>query len=212
MKRKTSFNEQHRRNANLKKKNNNNYYYFFSLFSFVLKCACVLLALLVLLFSWMRAIYFSENECQMTYMRPGYSKIDLSASGVVGFFEKGGGRKYDLIRYEEMDDISENGGKNKNAFMEGTKTVLALFIPGNGGDYAQVRSLAHSTHALGKYYLLLLLLLLLRVKKRRALTTKIEWYAMDFKEEFSAFDADAMERQVESNEMGVRGVFWEEDF
>ena len=152
MKRKTSFNEQHRRNANLKKKNNNNYYYSLFFFSFVLKCACVLLALLVLLFSWMRAIYFSENECQMTYMRPGYSKIDLSESGV-GFFEKGKGRKYDLIRYEEMDDISENGGKNKNAFMEGTKTVLALFIPGNGGDYAQVRSLAHSTHPLGKYNL-----------------------------------------------------------
>ena len=28
----------------------------------------------------------------MTYMRPGYSKIDLS-DGVVGFFEKGGGAK-----------------------------------------------------------------------------------------------------------------------
>ncbi|CAL6389119.1 unnamed protein product [Bathycoccus prasinos] len=172
MKRKTSFNEQHRRNANLKKKNNNYYYYLFFIF-FVLKCTCVLLALLVLLAAWMRAIYFSENECQMTYMRPGYSKIDLSDGD--GFFEKGGGRKYDLIRYEEKDDISENGGGNKNA-TEVTKSVLALFIPGNGGDYAQA-------------------------------TTKIEWYAMDFKEEFSAFDADAMERQVESTRWVLEEYF-----
>ena len=104
MKRKTSFNEQHRRNANLKKKNNNNYYYLFFFF-FVLKCACVLLGVLVLLGAWMRVIYFSENECQMTYMRPGYSKIDLDDGD--GFFEKGGGRKYNLIRYEEKDDISQ---------------------------------------------------------------------------------------------------------
>ncbi|CAL6396244.1 unnamed protein product [Bathycoccus prasinos] len=199
MKRKTSFNEQHRRNANLKKKNNNYYYYLFFIF-FVLKCTCVLLALLVLLAAWMRAIYFSENECQMTYMRPGYSKIDLSDGD--GFFEKGGGRKYDLIRYEEKDDISENGGGNKNA-TEVTKSVLALFIPGNGGDYAQVRSLAHSTHALGKYYSSSSS----SSSEETKATTKIEWYAMDFKEEFSAFDADAMERQVES----TRWVL-EEDF
>ena len=141
----------------------------------------------------------------MTYMRPGYSKIDLSASGVVGFFEKGGGRKYDLIRYEEMDDISENGGKNKNAFMEGRKTVLALFIPGNGGDYAQVRSLAHSTHALGKYYSSSSSSSSSEETKR--LTTKIEWYAMDFKEELSAFDADAMERQVESTRWVLEEYF-----
>ena len=198
MKRKTSFNEQHRRNANLKKKNNNYYYYLFFIF-FVLKCTCVLLALLVLLAAWMRAIYFSENECQMTYMRPGYSKIDLSDGD--GFFEKGGGRKYDLIRYEEKDDISENGGGNKNA-TEVTKSVLALFIPGNGGDYAQVRSLAHSTHALGKYYSSSS-----SSSKETKATTKIEWYAMDFKEEFSAFDADAMERQVESTRWVLEEYF-----
>ncbi|CAL6390713.1 unnamed protein product [Bathycoccus prasinos] len=153
----------------------------------------------------MRAIYFSENECQMTYMRPGYSKIDLSESGV-GFFEKGKGRKYDLIRYEEMDDISENGGKNKNAYMEGTKTVLALFIPGNGGDYAQVRSLAHSTHALGKYYLSSSSSSS-SSEETKAKKTKIEWYAMDFKEEFSAFDADAMERQVETTRWVLEEYF-----
>ena len=142
----------------------------------------------------------------MTYMRPGYSKIDLSESGV-GFFEKGKGRKYDLIRYEEMDDISENGGKNKNAFMEGTKTVLALFIPGNGGDYAQVRSLAHSTHALGKYYSSSSSSSSSSSEETKRLTTKIEWYAMDFKEELSAFDADAMERQVESTRWVLEEYF-----
>ena len=146
----------------------------------------------------------------MTYMRPGYSKIDLDDGD--GFFEKGGGRKYDLIRYEEKDDISqqqrakkkkmeENGVKNKNA-MEVTKTVLALFIPGNGGDYAQVRSLAHSTHALGKYYSSSS-----SSSKETKATTKIEWYAMDFKEELSAFDADAMERQVESTRWVLEEYF-----
>ena len=54
------------------------------------------------------------------------------------------------------------------------------------------RSLARTGLALEIF-----LLLLLPVKSKR-LTTKIEWYAMDFKEELSAFDADAMERQVES--------------
>ena len=136
----------------------------------------------------------------MTYMRPGYSKIDLSDGD--GFFEKGGGRKYDLIRYEEKDDISENGGGNKNA-TEVTKSVLALFIPGNGGDYAQVRSLAHSTHALGKYYSSSSS----SSSEETKATTKIEWYAMDFKEEFSAFDADAMERQVESTRWVLEEYF-----
>ena len=53
---------------------------------------------------------------------------------------------------------------------------------------------------------ILLLLLLLREETKR-LTTKIEWYAMDFKEELSAFDADAMERQVESTRWVLEEYF-----
>ena len=142
----------------------------------------------------------------MTYMYPGYSKVGLDSD--VGFFESekpesssSEKRKYNLIRYDEKDyshhhlNKKKDGGENEdgsNNARETTKTTLALFIPGNGGNYAQMRSLAHSTHQLGKYshsY---------SSNRTRKATTKIQWYAMDFKEELSAFDADAIERQVKS--------------
>ena len=202
---KTNSSNQQQRDVNVKKKKNNDNNNSSSFF-FVLKRTFVHFNVLVLLSSWIQVIYFSVNECQMTYMYPGYSKVDLDSD--VGFFENekpesssSAKRKYNLIRYDEKDyshhhlNKKKDGGENEdgsNNARETTKTTLALFIPGNGGNYAQVRSLAHSTHELGKYshsY---------SSNRTRKATTKIQWYAMDFKEELSAFDADAIERQVKS--------------
>ena len=44
-------------------------------------------------------------------------------------------------------------------------------------------------------------------KNETKLITKIEWYAMDFNEELSAFDADAMDRQVESTRWVLEEYF-----
>ena len=68
-------NEQQQK-ANVKNNNNNNSFFWY------LKCGFVLLGVLLLFFSWVQVTRFSENECQMTFMYPEYSKIDL-----VGFFK-----------------------------------------------------------------------------------------------------------------------------
>ena len=192
-------NEQQKANVKNNNNNNNN-----SLFWY-LKYGFVLLDVLVLFFSWVQVTRFSENECQMTFMYPEYSKIDL-----VGFFKDaeeqkkfGMLRKYNLFRYTEKD-YSHYSKKERRDDDENVriKTTFALFIPGNGGDYAQVRSLAHSTHTLGKY-----INSSSKEKNETKLITKIEWYAMDFNEELSAFDADAMDRQVESTRWVLEEYF-----
>ena len=94
-----------------------------------------------------------------------------------------------------------------------------MFVPGNGGDYKQVRSIAHWSHALRRHYFQEFVTTSSSAEEEeeeeeevnnnneRFVDHYIEWYAMDFKEELSAFDADVMERQVEAARFVLENFF-----
>ena len=72
--------------------------------------------------------------------------------------------------------MSRTAGKHQAAPYSG---VPVLFLPGSGGSYEQVRSLASET------------------AKQHAASggAQLDWFTLDFREELSAFDATLLERQ-----------------
>ena len=91
-----------------------------------------------------------RNGCTMTRMRPAYS-----------FTEYGDG-VYDVLRYAEWGYDAAPAG-----------SAAVLFLPGNGGDFKQVRSLGHELA-----------------------DAPLAVYAADFNGELSAFDGVLLERQA----------------
>lgn len=73
--------------------------------------------------AWAVLVDKEPSTCQMTFMSPRYSRIDVSASTY--------GDKYALLRYEE-NGVQPSPGEH----------WPVLFIPGSAGSPRQVRSLA----------------------------------------------------------------------
>ena len=124
----------------------------------------------------------------MTYMYPSFARINVENVARYNI-------KYAVYRYDEVSDYFSNK-ENEGEGRRKKRTTLALFVPGNGGSYEQVRSLGHTTYAL-------------RVADSEAFKREkhhreqshtyddaIEWYAMDFNGESAALSADAVEAQI----------------
>ena len=98
-----------------------------------------------------------ENGCSMTRMRPQYAPADVGVAD----------GRYALVRYREF-------GRRRG---DGDEDVAVLFLPGNGGDFKQARSLGHE---------------LAFLEGSRSFAT----YAANFKEELSAHDGRLVLRQA----------------
>src|SRR5690606_1229219 len=80
-------------------------------------------ALVIGTMAWAVLVDKEPSTCQMTYMSPRYTRIDVGVSPY--------GDKYALLRYQEMG-VQPSAGKR----------WPMLFIPGSAGSPRQVRSLA----------------------------------------------------------------------
>ncbi|WFD26015.1 GPI inositol deacylase [Malassezia nana] len=115
-------------------------------------------------------------ECRMARMRPSYVVHDEELRA----FSSSGSpllHKYSLREYREM------GAKQPLRFGEiKLEPMPVLFIPGNAGSYAQVRSLAAS--AWDQYWLGRMEV---PAPDFRDAKGPLQWYTIDFNEDFSAF-------------------------
>ncbi|OAL47533.1 GPI inositol-deacylase-like protein [Pyrenochaeta sp. DS3sAY3a] len=113
--------------------------------------------------------------CEMSWMRPIYSKQDAFSTEHTRF-----ANKYSLYIYRE-------GGIDEDVRVKG---VPVLFIPGNAGSYKQVRSLASEAayhyHNTVRYEAN-------AGKEKRPL----DFFAVDFNEDFTAFHGQTLLDQAE---------------
>ncbi|KAI3652882.1 hypothetical protein MP228_002307 [Amoeboaphelidium protococcarum] len=122
------------------------------------------------------------SRCQMTYMRPMYQLVQD---------EQTMHYKYGLYKYYEgfIDDDDDDDDDDKHQY-------AVLFLPGSGGSFKQVRSVASTV--------------LNRLQHGDVVNDRsngivdgfsqrpqIEFYAVDFKEELSGLDGGVVERQAQ---------------
>ncbi|XP_047310152.1 uncharacterized protein LOC124913780 [Impatiens glandulifera] len=156
-------------------------------------------AILVILFIWigLSALYGLlkpiSNGCVMTYMYPQY--IPISSSETIST------SKYGLYLYHEgwkKIDFSEHVRKLRG--------VPVLFIPGNGGSYKQVRSLASESDRAyqggpldSTFYLEASLddMSSAGFSLPRQYTSMLDWFAVDLEGEHSAMDGQILQEHTE---------------
>ena len=188
------------------------------------------LAFLPLAWVWWRILssdFGGGNRCVMTYMRPTYLPVPLPpreasphAYGVYLYRENVDGRSRftAAVEFEALGKPPRDGGPT---------ATPAVFLPGNGGSYRQVRSLASETARLA------------HARRREAeasasaslasrardppdgdpdrgsdpsperaarAVVDIDWFAVDFNEELSAFHAALLRRQTDHAREVVRRV------
>ncbi|KAL5699949.1 hypothetical protein ACHQM5_025464 [Ranunculus cassubicifolius] len=123
-----------------------------------------------------------NNGCTMTYMYPTYIPINLSTS-----------LKYNLYLYHEgwrKIDFSDHL-KNLNG-------VPLLFLPGNGGSYKQVRSLAaESDRAYQGGPLDPTFYQQPDEDSPQTYTRRLDWFAVDLEDEHSAMDGQIVQEQTQ---------------
>lgn len=126
------------------------------------------------------------NDCKMTYMYPQYTKVKLSKNATVLGPQLA---KYNLYTYTErgVGDIKTSAK---------LRVQPVLFIPGNAGSYKQVRSIASETARQTKN--------LERGSKQTL--TKFVFYAIDFNEEFSAFNGKSLLAQTRFTDFCVKEI------
>ena len=148
------------------------------------------------------------NRCAMTYMNPAYFPVPgLNASSNEGSYavwlyrERGA---VGLTLDAAMASVGSGGGSGCGTQVWKTgRSIPGLFVPGNAGSYRQVRSVASETAR--------------RVDARRTshqtssspsvpgdtresapgnAPVGIDWFALDFNEELSAFHGGLLRRQT----------------
>ena len=147
------------------------------------------------------------NRCAMTYMNPAYFPVPgLNASSNEGSYavwlyrERGA---VGLTPDAAMASVGSGGGSGCGTQVWKTgRSIPGLFVPGNAGSYRQVRSVASETAR--------------RVDARRTshqtsspsvpgdtresapgnAPVGIDWFALDFNEELSAFHGGLLRRQT----------------
>lgn len=103
-------------------------------------------------------------QCDMTFMRPSYVPIHLTRE------QTKYNEKYGLYEYQEIGSSS--------TFKE--NAIPVLFIPGQGGSYKQVRSMASHSAASSSFS-----------------ESKFVFYSVDFNEEFSGMNGQTLQEQSE---------------
>ena len=142
------------------------------------------------------------NECEMTYMRPGYLPVPLPST-------LANDRGYALFLYREgMSRVSSGDARREVGRLgeprpDGTRATPAIFLPGNGGSFKQVRSVGSESHRVSGE----------RARGRDATRQKnddsnananvsnepipyLDWFAVSFGEELSAFHGALLEDQI----------------
>lgn len=127
-----------------------------------------------------------RRECRMSYMMPNFVQYDKELRE----FHKSDSpllHKYSLYLYRES-----RVPWNSHRSMRGSVLpTAALFIPGNAGSYAQVRSMASS--AALQYW---------KVSEDRPVhdylgtAGPVDWWTLDFNEDLSAFHGQTLEDQA----------------
>ena len=187
------------------------------------------LAFLPLAWVWWRILssdFGGGNRCVMTYMRPTYLPVPLPpreasphAYGVYLYRENVDGRSRftAAVEFEALGKPPRDGGPI---------ATPAVFLPGNGGSYRQVRSLASETARLAharrrEASASASASLASRARdrpdgdpdrgsdpspERARAVVDIDWFAVDFNEELSAFHAALLRRQTDHAREVVRRV------
>lgn len=104
-------------------------------------------------------------QCEMTYMHPSYQHVEID--GTLSL-------PYGLFQYADV----QAAAPPQDALV---RAIPVLFLPGNGGNYQQVRSLASET---------------IRQAARAPRQRQLQWYAADFRQERSALDGTLLDRQT----------------
>ncbi|KAF1850735.1 GPI inositol-deacylase [Cucurbitaria berberidis CBS 394.84] len=123
--------------------------------------------------------------CEMSYMRPAYSKYQDFDTEYTRF-----ATKYSLYLYRE-------GGIDEDFRVKG---VPVLFIPGNAGSYKQVRSLAseaayHYHNNIREH-----------VDARQAGKRPLDFFAVDFNEDITAFHGQTLLDQADYLNDAIRYI------
>lgn len=158
--------------------------------------------------------YGGANTCRMTYMHPAYYPMDPSHGVQDGPSSARG--HHSLFMYRERSDPTvtaaftrivagarrDGAGTDASSWTEEgqqqiTASVPGVFVPGNGGSYKQVRSIASESARAAE-----------RRRRGRVGTGErhdvttggdvvtIDWFALDFREELSAFHGDVLRSQI----------------
>ena len=170
-----------------------------------LALAAAALALAALAALWAHILspsFGGANECEMTYMRPGYLPVPLPST-------LANDRGYALFLYREgMSRVSSGDARREVGRLgkprpDGTRATPAIFLPGNGGSFKQVRSVGSESHRISGE----------RARGRDATRQKnddsnananvsdepipyLDWFAVSFGEELSAFHGALLEDQI----------------
>jgi len=130
------------------------------------------------------------GSCRMSFMSPSY----LHLSGFGREFTRLGNGPWGLYLYREAgwdeDPIQEDGKGGERMLLKGTPV---LFVPGNAGSFRQVRSLASAaTRSFWE----------LPGVKRRGVGTRpgaasLDFFTIDFNDDFSAFHGQTLFDQAE---------------
>ena len=161
------------------------------------------------------------NRCEMTYMRPGYLPVPLPPSlandrGYALFLYREG-----MTRVSEAAarrEVSRLGEPER----DGTRATPAIFLPGNGGSHKQVRSVAAESRRVERERATLAEATPSRRKEtvkvsmnsmdddddaakredgdtfdaQKARVPRLDWFAVSFGEELSAFHGALLEDQT----------------
>jgi hypothetical protein len=106
--------------------------------------------------------------------------LDAMRNAMPSELVKGASAQYKLLQYVEHE-----GGREKYDRRKGEKRVPVLFIPGNAGNYHQMRSLASRLNTVWKTH-----------SSSSSLSDLNDYYTLDFHEESSAFQGLLLWRQA----------------
>ena len=180
--------------------------------------AAAALALAALAAVWAHILspsFGGTNKCEMTYMRPGYLPVPLPAT-------LANDRGYALFLYREgmmrasSGDARREVGRLGAPSPDGTRATPAIFLPGNGGSFKQVRSVGAESHRISAERARAETARRTRVFSREAdettrndetdewdekdetfdTTPRLDWFAVSFGEELSAFSGALLEDQT----------------
>ncbi|WWD06458.1 hypothetical protein V865_004548 [Kwoniella europaea PYCC6329] len=143
-------------------------------------------ALLGVLFIWIVYHFYQRDlqesgswGCEMSWMSPSYQLVEWQDNPIP---------RYQVYLYREQ-------GLEMESSLIGHPVI---FIPGNAGSYQQVRSIASS--AVRQYR---------EQSSLRQGTTKLDFFTIDFKEDFSAFHARTLSTQADFIRHAVRRILAE---
>ncbi|UZJ57245.1 hypothetical protein CBS101457_006565 [Exobasidium rhododendri] len=139
--------------------------------SILILSAAAIVAILLQSFNMLPVRLHLSQRCRMSRMWPSYKQYEIDSSS-------GLSAKYKLFLYREAQPGAEHLNDKES------RGRPALFVPGNAGSFGQVRSVASSAHHL------------YQSGQGGEETVEVDWWTVDFNEDFSAFHGQTMQEQA----------------